>query len=127
MGLEELEEKRSKASQELHDALNGKEASEADSYDEYCNILHPFYDRLAYYEKKIKAIRPVELKPLSEYGHLMTLEEFVECVSDGGFIDYDGFGHYVIDNQETNVEVHPSEIAEGNIRNEFTHVMWFNR
>ena len=127
MGLEELEKKRSQASQELHDALNGKEARDADSYEEYCDILHPLYDKVAYWEKKIKDIKPVELKPLSEYGHLMTLQMFIDIVGNGGFIDYDGVGRYVVDNQETNISVSPSEIENGDIRHEFTHVMWFNR
>ena len=42
-----------------------------------------------------RMLRPVKLKKLSKHGRLMSLENFIENVKDGMFIDYDGWGYYV--------------------------------
>ena len=62
-------------------------------------------------------------------GDLMELEDFIECCESGGFIDYDGFGHYSDGKRESSVSIAPSMAAEGMIirRPEFTHVVWYNR
>lgn len=66
---------------------------------------------------------------------VMTIEEWEECVNDGLFIDYDGFGYFC--NPDTKLElfgfdVCPSDLTER--RNayeqrkvEWTHINWFNR
>ena len=60
-------------------------------------------------------------------GHLMTLEQFVSNVEDGGFIDSDGFGSYATENQESNISIMPSHIKSGEYRKDFTHVIWYNK
>ena len=73
---------------------------------------------------------PITLKPITEYGEKMTLDEFQQAVDDGSFIDYDGWGYYATDDQESNVKVHPSDVIGGipdHRRELFTHVIWFNR
>jgi hypothetical protein len=62
---------------------------------------------------------------LSTFGHLMTVEEFRECVKIGGFIDYDGFGHPVKDEKMSSIVVYPSKVVE--IPADATHIMWYNR
>lgn len=70
---------------------------------------------------------PYELSELSDYGDVMSLESFIECVKDGGFIDYDGFGYYVKDGKESNVMIIPSDVKRKRIRTDFDTVIWFNR
>jgi len=69
----------------------------------------------------------VKLSPLPDYGDLMTLKEFIESCKDGMFIDYDGVGHYATETEMTDIEVYPSDITNGDIQYEWTHVCWFNR
>jgi len=57
----------------------------------------------------------------------MTVEDFVECVVSGGFIDYDGSGTYVKDGRLTNITINPSDVRHDAIRKEFTEIVWFNR
>ena len=64
---------------------------------------------------------------LSDYGDVMPLTAFIECVKDGGFIDYDGFGYYVRDGKESDIMIHPSDIKRGNVRKDFDTIIWFNR
>ncbi len=71
--------------------------------------------------------RPIELSELPTYGDVMSLKKFIGCCKGGGFINYDGYGHYVKDNQETNIEIYPSDIKKGNIRKEFDTIIWYNR
>ena len=69
----------------------------------------------------------ITLKPLPEYGNLMTLREFIKSVEAGYFIDYDGHGYYATKKGMSDFIVRPSDIAAGFISKDFTHVMWFNR
>lgn len=87
----------------------------------------------------------IKLEKIPDYGHHMTLEHFIECCMDGGFIDYDGYGKYATATQMSNKSVYPSEITgrgeELNyetgewkkikvpivIDRNFTHVVWFNK
>ena len=67
------------------------------------------------------------MKPIPDYGDLMTLEEFIQHVENGYFIDYDGQGEYATDTHVTGITVIPSDIIKGNINEEYTHVVWYNR
>lgn len=71
--------------------------------------------------------RPVKFSELSDIGDRMSLTDFIENVEWGGFIDSDGMGSYIKDNQESNIELYPSDIARGLIRQGFTEVVWYNK
>jgi hypothetical protein len=67
-------------------------------------------------------------RKIPDYGSLMSVDKFVESVKEGYFIDWDGSGYYT--NGETYSyadEAVPSEIDEGKINKNFTHVIWFNK
>ena len=89
--------------------------------------LEPTHERVAVLGRKIRMIKPYTLKPLPDYGDVMSLEEFIDCCKSGGFIDYDGHGSYVKDGQRTDITVYPSDVEHGAIRKEFDKIIWFNR
>lgn len=64
-------------------------------------------------------------QPIPDYGDLMTLKDFVECVESGGFINYDGHGYYS-DGQWMFEKVIPSDIKGKKPKN-YSHVVWFNK
>lgn len=64
---------------------------------------------------------------IDDIGDQMTLQQFIECVEGGGFIDYDGSGTYVKDGKLTNITILPSDIKHGAIRKEFREIVWYNR
>ena len=68
---------------------------------------------------------------LPNYGDLFTIKEFKELCDDGCFIDWDGTGQYsdeeFIYGDPWNDTANPSDFRAGNIRTDFTHVMWFNK
>jgi len=58
---------------------------------------------------------------------IMTVEDYLECVEQRGFIDYDGYGHPIVNGKEDkSIFLYPSEgalkIPEG-----VTHIKWYNR
>lgn len=56
---------------------------------------------------------------------MMTLQEFIECVKGGGFIDSDGFAFYATEtHHDDSVFVYPSMIRFA--PKGVTHILWFN-
>ena len=67
---------------------------------------------------------------IPDYGDLMTLDDWIDAVKQGAFIDYDGHGYYACDGgmlTGPEHQVYPSMVKEGKIMDTFTHIMWFNR
>lgn len=67
------------------------------------------------------------------YGDLITIEDWLECVEQGAFIDYDGNGDLL---EEKDGEfylimgsIFPSMVKSGELQigSDATHVMWFNK
>ena len=87
----------------------------------------------------------VPMKPIPEYGDLMTLETFIDDCKTGCLIDYDGHGYYSDGKMMSHFGVVPSQITgngskldmktgkyskvsvEKRILKEWSHVVWFNR
>ena len=139
MELKEIE----KRIDELDDLLDKKEEAwwkdpdlrsrenEKDPHQDWLNYLEsrkPESTELQGLEKKRKLLVEPEYDDVPEYGDVMPLSQFLEYVECGGFIDYDGFGHYVKDGKEVcNIELVPSDVKAGCIRKEFDTIVWFNR
>lgn len=75
-----------------------------------------------------------ELEPISDVGDQMSIAQFYETVMDGGFIDYDGFGHYATDTQQRKTVIKPSDVRAHLLKDGadpratgFNRVVWFNR
>jgi hypothetical protein len=60
-------------------------------------------------------------------GNMMKLGEWIDCVHTGGFIDYDGFGHYSDGKKIYDIPISPSNVARNTVLTSFTHVIWYNR
>lgn len=63
----------------------------------------------------------------TSFGELMTIEKFAGLVSSGFFTDYDGFGHYCLGDNESELVVTPSKFKKYGPHKSFTHVLWFNK
>lgn len=68
-----------------------------------------------------------KMTPIPDYGDVMFLDEFITDCIDGCLIDYDGFGHYSDGKLMSDIVVNPSDVDAGEIKKEWTHVVWFNR
>ena len=70
----------------------------------------------------------IKTRPVPNYGDMMTLEEFIDLCKCDALIDYDGHGYYA-ESQEiiTDVLCIPSDILNGDIKNEYQYMIWFNK
>lgn len=97
-------------------------------FEEYWkHVQQPENSKIATLDRERRMIMPYELKELPDYGDVMSLKEFIACVNEGGFIDYDGHGYYVKDNKESNIMIIPSDVDHNSVRTDFDTVVWFNR
>lgn len=77
---------------------------------------------------------PVKFTSTDNYGggppnedDVYTVQEFLDHVRAGSFIDYDGFGYPVKDGlADESCPIHPSE-CPGSIPSDATHIVWYNR
>jgi hypothetical protein len=66
------------------------------------------------------------MEPHDDIGDLMTLEDFVSACGNM-FIDYDGFGYYATETEQTDIIIKPGDVMRDIHRKDFTHVKWYNR
>ena len=101
------------------------------------NTDRPWNEFLEYARSEIKKLdelsrekrmmMPYKMEEIPDYGDVMSLKDFVECIKDGGFTDDDGYGNYAKDEMMTNINVYPSDVKHNAIRKDFDAVVWFNK
>jgi hypothetical protein len=77
--------------------------------------------------KHLRRTKKAKLTQQPDYGDLFTMKDFKDNVACGGFIDYDGYGEYATKEMVSDVTIYPSDIRANIYRDDFTHVMWYNR
>lgn len=78
------------------------------------------------WDQKVSSVP--SFKP-SQYGDLMTVEEWLDCVKTGGFIDYDGSGSLATKDGVCDIRIQPSDITALKLElpTWCTHIVWYNR
>ena len=114
---------------EIHKIIEEKDKiwDNSKPWDEYKEFLKPENKKISKLSREKRMIMPYTLSSLPTYGDVMSLEDFIENVEYGGFIDYDGSGNYVKDGMETDIPIYPSDVEHKSIRKEFDTIIWFNR
>lgn len=97
------------------------------SYEGFRNHFKEINLKIRVASQNLRLIKTPEFSKLSDFGDVMNIKDFIENCRCGGFIDYDGFGYYVKDGQESNIEILPSDVISGNYRKDFDTIIWFNR
>jgi len=123
--LEDLQEASHKVwEQYMNKALEGIPYDVA--YKWYCN--QPVIKECNELEDKIRQVKEAkEFEPIEKDDDIYTIKQFIDMCKGGGFIDYDGFGVYAFEDKKSDIHVYPSDVQKGIIRNDFTHVVWYNR
>jgi hypothetical protein len=78
-------------------------------------------------EKQARAMINPEFKPLSNYGDLFTIDDFLDMVRCGGVTDWDGSGSWATKTQQSNVDINFATILKNDPPKWATHVIWFNK
>lgn len=124
--IEEIESKIRVINKKYDEWLNGETPGD---YDEFVRQSEKILEPIEELKYQLLLIKPANLTPLDNIGDLFTMEDFINNVNSGGFIDYDGFGHYATKTHQSDQIIKPSHISSGRyLKNpQFTHVMWYNR
>ena len=104
------------------------DADDGNSWEVYREKCQPYWDdNDALYMAKSMKETP-EMRPFNELDRecLMTINEFKSNCRYGAFMDSDGVGYYATDKEVSNIEASPSAFVKGIIREDFTHVCWYN-
>lgn len=95
--------------------------------NKWINCINKIYEKSNTIYREYRMVQVPNFSPIPDYGDVMTLKEFESACKDGSFIDTDGFGYYVNDDQETDIEIFPSDYHYGTIRKDFNKIIWFNK
>jgi len=123
--LEQIEADYEKA-KEAYDK-KFREPNDGRSWDDFLRYAKKEIDDLDRLSREKRMMMPYELDDIPDFADVMPLKEFIECVDNGLFIDYDGSGNYVLNGKETNITIYPSDVVHGAIRWEFDSVAWYNK
>ena len=115
--LDELKKEVDKVEEESFNHPNG--------WQWYCN--HPILKEYEKVNAQLRRIDDYKLEDIPDYGDHMTMEEFIQSCRYHMFTDDDGFGKYATKDKVSNICIYPSDIAMGIYRNDFTHVVWYNK
>lgn len=131
MELEERVEKLEKEISEIEKFLSSKDdefIGKTKSFNEYSEKRRPYTSKIARLDRQRRLIMPaVAQGKVENSDDIMSIEHFIVNCKCGGFIDYDGFGRYVKDGIEYNVEIIPSDVKHNSIRKDFNSIVWYNR
>ena len=106
----------------------------SDNYEDYCEKTVDYRNKSYAAYTVITMLTPFEEIGCREFDELdteclMTLDEFKNlcdkkycCITN-----YDGHGHYAKDNKVYELYASPRKIRNGFVRNEVTHVCWYNK
>ena len=80
----------------------------------------------------IKKYLHLNADPVLEFGKewkgiRYEIGEFKSMVMNGTFTDEDGVGYYATIDSKSDVEISPSDVLEGIVREDFSHVIWFEK
>lgn len=123
--IKKLEEELERAYEEDNKRFN--DAPPNMNFEEFEDYMSVTSKKVAEISRKLRLIKEPTYSELPEYGDVMSLEQFIGYVESGGFIDYDGFGRYVKDDKESDINIYPSDVKNGSIRKDFDTIIWYNR
>ena len=105
------------------------DADDGNSWEVYREKCQPYWDdNDALCATKALKKTP-KMRPFDELDRecLMTINEFKSNCRYGAFMATDGVGYYATDKEVSNIEASPNAFRQGIIREDFTHVCWYNK
>ena len=124
--LEEIESKIEENNNKLKEIWD---TDNSNSWEVYRKKCQSYWDdnEILYIAKSMK--ETPKMRPFNELDRecLMTINEFKSNCRCGVFMDSDGVGYYATDKEVSNIEAIPSAFVKGIIREDFTHICWYNK
>ena len=123
MTKEELEKKCDELDDAIHELWEA--VTDDDSWEKYKSS--PLHEQYRNFNRQLRKVCDYKLEDIPSYGDKMTLQKFIDSCKFGALCNSDGFGNYATNDKMSDIEVYPSDIITGVYREDFTHVVWFNR
>lgn len=125
MNEEELLKELEKRSEEYNEEMS--QIPHNLSISEFCRLSEKASKKVLEVSRQYRKIKtPNYVGEISKYGSVMTIKMFISSCKGGMFIDDDGYGRYIKDGKETDIEIMPSDIKYNAVRDDFTEMIWFN-
>jgi hypothetical protein len=121
--IEKLQAEYDKLSKKHHKRLMA--SPDGMDFHEFQNYMAVTADKLETLSQDIRMLQVPKMKPITDSA--MTMAVFLDYVKSGSLIDYDGFGRYATETEESDIMIFPSDVKAGKIRKDFTHVCWYNK
>lgn len=98
------------------------------SFDEYKAATAGLQARISALSRRMRLLQYSEdLVAIPDYGRLYPIADFVGLCCCGGFTSNDGDGRYATAFGMSDIFITVSDVMAGEVRLDFTHVVWFNR
>lgn len=125
---EELKRMEDRLTEE-YQQIFGESAKQGLPWKEFCEKAHDVKEQLYYVSmyKRLKQDPVLTYNKDIGHGDKYEIEKFKALCEGGMFIDEDGFGEYATETAVSDIEIYPSDVTENLVRDDFTHVIWFNR
>lgn len=68
-----------------------------------------------------------EIEKEMQYGDIFTINDFIDCVKDGMFIDYDGHGYFHDGENKTKESVECNVEFLKSFVEKYPYVCWYNK
>jgi len=104
-----------------------KNVPEGLSLPQYMAYMEKSNKKVSEASRRYRMVQTPKYSEMPKFGDVMSLQDFLDNVECGWFIDYDGSGNYVKDGMESNITVYPSDVKYGAIRTDFDTIVWYNR
>lgn len=101
-------------------------SGEHSSYEEFLQKSSSLRRQLERVNRTLSLTQEPQMSPLPTHGELFTFKEFIDACRSGAFIDTDGSGLYATEDKASDIAIYPSDVLSGEVRSDFTHVVWFN-
>ena len=120
--------KEEKRLNEKYKEIEDESLKEGLSFSEFQKKAHDVAEGLYLIDKYLR----LKKDPIVEYGkewkgETMTLEKFKNEARAKLITDDDGYGFYATESAKSDVEILPSDVLENILRDDFSHVIWFNK
>lgn len=118
--------------EQLQSVLKGQleelfHSGEHSSYAEFHAKSAALRRRLEQVNRTLRLTQEPLMSQVPQSGTLFTFKQFTDACRSGAFVDSDGSGLYAQADAVSNIAIYPSDIMAGEVRLDFTHVLWFNR
>ena len=102
------------------------------SWEKYKKKCQPYWDdnEALYAAKSMKVEREnIPMRPLSKLDKdcLVSIKTFKAWCDCGAVTSYDGCGNYATATEVSDLDADPAAFKKGIIREDFTHVCWYNK